>query len=39
MKSTSLIIMKDIEQHFPVVSFIMRYKMVLPVESMDEIKH
>jgi len=29
--------MKAIEQHFPVVLFIMLYKVVVPFESVDEI--
>ena len=29
--------MKATEQHFPVVLFIMLYKVVLPFESIDEI--
>ena len=29
--------MKSIEQYFPVVLFIMLYKVVLPFESVDEI--
>ena len=28
--------MKTIEQYFPVVLFVMLYKMVLPFESVDE---
>ena len=30
--------MKATEQHFPVVLFIMLYKVVLPFESVDEIR-
>ena len=38
MKSSSVIIqMKAIEQYFPVVLFIMLYKVVLTFESVDEI--
>ena len=38
MKSSSVTIqMKAIEQYFPVVLFIMLYKVVLSFESMDEI--
>ena len=38
MKSLSATIqMKTIEQHFPVVVFIMPYKVVLTFESVDEI--
>ena len=31
--------MKAIEQYFPVVLFIMLYKVVLSFESVDEISH
>ena len=31
--------MKATEQYFPVVLFIMLYKVVLPFESVDEISH
>ena len=38
MKSLSMTIqMKATEQHFPVVLFIMLYKVVLTFESVDEI--
>ena len=38
MKSLSVTIqMKTIEQYFPVVLFIMLYKVVLTFESVDEI--
>ena len=38
MKSLSVTIqMKATEQHFPVVLFIMLYKVVLSFESVDEI--
>ena len=38
MKSYSVIIqMKAIEQYFPVVLFIMLYKVLLTFESVDEI--
>ena len=38
MKSYGVTIqIKIIEQHFPVVLFIMRYKVVLTFESVDEI--
>ena len=38
MKSLSVTTqMKAIEQHFPVVLFIMLYKVVLTFESVDEI--
>ena len=38
MKSLSVTIqMKAIEQYFPVVLFIIMYKVVLPFESVDEI--
>ena len=38
MKSLSVTIqMKAIEQYFPVVLFIMLYKVVLTLESVDEI--
>ena len=38
MKSLSVIIqMKATEQYFPVVLFIMMYKVVLTFESVDEI--
>ena len=38
MKSQSLTIqLKATEQYFPVVLFIMLYKVVLPFESVDEI--
>ena len=38
MKSLSVIIqMKAIEQYFPVVLFIMLYKVVLTFQSVDEI--
>ena len=38
MKSLSVTIqIKAIEQYFPVVLFIMLYKVVLPFESVDEI--
>ena len=38
MKSLSVTIqLKAIEQYFPVVLFIMLYKMVLTFESVDEI--
>ena len=38
MKSFGVTIeMKTIEQYFPVVLFIMLYKVVLPFESVDEI--
>ena len=38
MKSSSVIIqMKATEQNFPVVLFIMLYKVVLTLESVDEI--
>ena len=38
MKSSSVTIqMKAIEEYFPVVLFIMLYKMILTFESVDEI--
>ena len=38
MRSYSMTIqMKATEQYFPVVLFIMLYKLVLPFESVDEI--
>ena len=38
MKSYGVTIqVKDTEQYFPVVLFIMLYKVVLPFESVDEI--
>ena len=38
MKSLSVTIqMKATEQYFPVVLFIMLYKVVLPFESVDEV--